>query len=106
MFNSLMELIAQYADTKSKIDQPYGEDDRLVLGQLAEAIANMYESMNRAGDKDAEHLASCWHDVSRAHFPSSFTDKKTRQTPGTGSAAVFMECASTTMSGCAEHFTY
>lgn len=105
MFNSLMELIAQYADTKSKIDQPYGEDDRLVLGQLAEAIANMYENMNRAGDKDAKHLASCWHDVSEEHFPSSFTDKRTMKTPETGSAAVFMECASTTMSGCAEHFT-
>lgn len=76
MFNSLMELIAQYADVKSKINQPYGEDDRLVLGQLADAIASMYESMNRAGDKDAKHLASCWHDVSEAHFPSSFTDKR------------------------------
>lgn len=76
MFDSLMKLIAQYADVKSKLDQPYVEDDRLVLGQLAEAIANMYESMNRAGDEDAKHLASCWHDVSKAYFPSSFTDKK------------------------------
>lgn len=76
MFDSLMALIAQYADVKSKINQPYGEDDRLVLGQLADAIASMYESMNRAGDKDAKHLASCWHDVSEAHFPSSFTGKR------------------------------
>ena len=76
MFNDLMKLITQYADTKSKLDQPYGEDDRLVLGQLADAVASMYESMNRAGDKDAKHLASCWHDVSEAHFPSSFTDKR------------------------------
>jgi len=76
MFDTLMGLIAQYADVKSKLDQPYGEDDRLVLGQLAKAIASQYQSMNAAGDKDAKHLASCWHDVSEAHLPSSFTDKR------------------------------
>lgn len=70
MFNSLMELIAQYADTKSKIDQPYGEDDRLVLGELAGSIADVY----RCKPGDAYSYVKAWSDISKRYLSRALPD--------------------------------
>ena len=79
MNQELKELITQYAEIKHKLDRPLAEDGFLILSQLAEYIADIYEGLPGKVSESADKRASCWRDISDRYLSLAVTDPELEQ---------------------------
>lgn len=79
MNQEINSLIMQYAEVKHKLDQPLAEDGFLILSQLAEYIADIYEGLPGKVSESADKRASCWRDISDRYLSLAVTDPEVEQ---------------------------
>ena len=79
MNQELKELITQYAEIKHKLDRPLAEDGFLILSQLAEYIADIYEGLPGKVSESADKRASRWRDISDRYLSLAVTDPELEQ---------------------------
>ena len=79
MNQELKELITQYAEIKHKLDRPLAEDGFLILSQLAEYIADIYEGLPGKVSESVDKRASCWRDISDRYLSLAVTDPELQQ---------------------------